>query len=61
MAMNASSKLRPKMVELQKFGLAVVLEHTEVAVEKGSLPARPLQPRYRAKLRVRRPVEAGKD
>ncbi|WP_310640053.1 DUF1016 N-terminal domain-containing protein [Burkholderia cenocepacia] len=61
MAMNASSKLRPKVVELQKFGLAVVLEHTEAAVAKGALPTRPLRSRYRAKLRVRRPVEAGKD
>ncbi|KGC96379.1 hypothetical protein DP49_1177 [Burkholderia pseudomallei] len=61
MALNASSKLRPKVVAMQKLGLAVVLEHTEAAVANGSLPPRPARPRYRAKLRVRvsRPAEAG--
>lgn len=63
MVLYASSKLRPRAVALQKLGLAVVLEHTEAAVANGSLPPRPLRPRYRAKLRVHvhRPTEAGQD
>lgn len=58
MAMNASSKLRPKVIELQRFGLAMVLERTEAAVANGSLPPAKKRPRYRAKLRLRRRAEA---
>ena len=53
MALNASSKLRPKVVAMQKLGLAVVIEHTEAAVAKGSLPPSPPPLRYSAKLRMR--------
>jgi hypothetical protein len=63
MALNASSKLRPKVVALQKLGLAVILKHAEMAVANGSLPPRAPRPRYCAKLRVRPSgcAEAGSD
>jgi len=38
---------------MQKLGLAVVIEHTEAAVAKGSLPPSPPPLRYSAKLRMR--------
>ncbi|RAR48270.1 hypothetical protein C7401_15222 [Paraburkholderia unamae] len=63
MALNASSRLRPKVVAMQKRGFAVVLEYTEAAMANGTLPKQPARPIYRATLRVRarRTAESGQD
>jgi hypothetical protein len=37
MALNASSKLRPKVIALQKRGVAVILQRTEAATANGDL------------------------
>lgn len=53
MALNASSKLRPKVIALQKRGVAVILQRTEVAVENGALAGKTARETYRATVRVR--------
>ncbi len=53
MAFNASSKLRPKVVAMQKRGVAVILRRTEEAVASGKLSEKPARETYRAKVRVR--------
>jgi hypothetical protein len=53
MALNASSKLRPKVIALQKRGVAVILQRTEVAAANGALAEKKAPETYRAKVRVR--------
>lgn len=53
MALNASSKLRPKVIALQKRGLAAILQRTEAAVANGALTEKEARETYRAKVRVR--------
>ncbi|MFM0006896.1 hypothetical protein PQR57_38770 [Paraburkholderia dipogonis] len=52
MALNASSKVRPKVVELQKRGAKVILEHVEAAAAKGKFEGVKAKETYRAKVRV---------
>ena len=53
MASNASSKLRPKVIALQKRGVAVILQRTEAAAENGALLEKKARETYRATVRVR--------
>ncbi|BEV51087.1 hypothetical protein QZM97_23025 [Burkholderia orbicola] len=53
MALNASSKLRPKVIALQKRGVAMILQRTEAAAESGALTEKTARETYRAKVRVR--------
>ncbi|RKE24315.1 hypothetical protein B0G76_8196 [Paraburkholderia sp. BL23I1N1] len=53
MALNASSKLRPKVIALQKRGVAVLLQRTEAAAESGTLAGKSARETYRATVRVR--------
>ncbi|EDS99571.1 hypothetical protein BamIOP4010DRAFT_6912 [Burkholderia ambifaria IOP40-10] len=53
MALNASSKLRPKVVALQKRGVAMILQRTQAAAERGTLTGKTARETYRAKVRVR--------
>jgi len=55
MALNASSKLRPKVIALQKRGVAVLLQRTEEAAESGALTEKKARETYRATVRVRTP------
>ncbi|WJN72096.1 hypothetical protein OH687_38855 (plasmid) [Burkholderia anthina] len=59
MALNASSKLRPKVIALQKRGMAQILERTEEAGEKGALSGVKARETYRATVRVRPKRTAG--
>jgi len=52
MALNASSKVRPKVVALQKRGAAVILERVEAAAEKGVFEDVKAKETYRGKVRV---------
>lgn len=54
MALNASSKLRPKVIALQKRGAALILERTAAAAASGALPSKPARETYRVKLRIRK-------
>ncbi len=53
MALNASSKLRPKVVAMQKRGVAVILQRTEAAAETGALTEKKARETYRTTVRVR--------
>jgi hypothetical protein len=53
MALNASSKLRPKVIALQKRGVAAILQRTEAAAANGALTDKTARETYRAKVRVR--------
>jgi hypothetical protein len=53
MALNASSKLRPKVIVLQKLGIAQILKRTEEAGEKGALSGVTARETYRTTVRVR--------
>ncbi|MFP3710199.1 hypothetical protein SB783_40080 [Paraburkholderia sp. SIMBA_009] len=53
MALNASSKLRPKVIALQKRGIALILERAEVAGDKGTLTGIEARETFRATVRVR--------
>jgi len=53
MALNASSKLRPKVIALQKRGVAVILQRTEAAAESGALSEKKARETYRTTVRVR--------
>lgn len=53
MALNASSKLRPKVIALQKRGVAVILQRTEEAVGNGALTEKKARETYRTTVRVR--------
>ncbi len=59
MALNASSKLRPKVIALQKRGIALILERAEAAGEKGALSGVEARETYRATVRVRPRRTAG--
>jgi hypothetical protein len=50
MALNASSKLRPKVIALQKRG---ILQRTEEAAKNGALTEKKARETYRATVRVR--------
>jgi len=52
MALNASSKLRPKVVALQKRGAAVILERVEAAAQKGAFEDVKAKETYRGRVRV---------
>ena len=53
MALNASSKLRPKVIALQKRGVAMILQRTEEAAEKGALKKERARETFHATVRVR--------
>jgi hypothetical protein len=53
MALNASSKLRPKVIALQKRGIALILQRAEAAGEKGALSGIKARETYCAPVRVR--------
>ena len=53
MALNASSKLRPKVIALQKRGVAAILQRTEEAAASGKLTGKAAGETYRAQVRVR--------
>jgi hypothetical protein len=53
MVLNASSKLRPKVIALQKRGVAVILDRTEKAAEHGALSEEKARETYRTTVRVR--------
>ncbi len=50
--MNASSKVRPKVVALQKRGATVILERVEAAAAKGAFEDVKAKETYRGKVRV---------
>ncbi|MBN3754801.1 hypothetical protein G3N95_17765 [Paraburkholderia sp. Tr-20389] len=53
MALKGSSKLRPKVIALQKRGVAVILQRTEAAAESGALTEQKARETYRATARLR--------
>jgi hypothetical protein len=53
MALNASSKLRPKVIAMQKRGIALILERAGSAGEKGALSGIKARETYCAPVRVR--------
>ena len=53
MALNASSKLRPKVIALQKRGVAAIFQRTEEAAANGNLTGKAARDTYRAQVRVR--------
>ncbi|CAG9226173.1 conserved hypothetical protein [Paraburkholderia sabiae] len=55
MALSESKKLRPKVLALQKRGVAVILQRTEAAVENGLLPEKKARETYCTAVRVRTP------
>ena len=52
MALDASGKLRPKVIVLQKRGVAVILQRAEAAAENGALAEKKAPETYRATVRV---------
>ncbi|RDU99465.1 hypothetical protein DWV00_07315 [Trinickia dinghuensis] len=53
MALNASSRMRPKVVTLQKSSIAEILQRTETAAENGALADTKAPERSRTKMRIR--------
>ena len=53
MALNATSKLRPTVLAMQKRGISVVLQRTESSMSRTEQPARPARKVYQARVRVR--------
>ncbi len=53
MALNASNRLRPRVIALQKRGLALLIERTKTAFANGTVQSEPLEPVYRCEIRVR--------
>ena len=53
MASNAPSKLRPRVIALQKRGVAVILQRTEAADANGALADQKARETFSGKVRVR--------